>query len=233
MSVRSGLAVLAGRWRYRLLLGLLVAFLLMQPLLADRAFGEAAAAVHFLVICVATVAVTRSASVHPGLGVGLALVWLALFGLGRLGEGVLVTGGLLVGTLAVSGMLVWITLEALVREAKADGDALAGAVFGYLLLAVVWAQIYASILLWDPAAFAGPAERLGLPEMIYFSLVTITTLGYGDVLPVGRFARIVAGVEAAVGTLYIAVLIGRLVSAFRPARQHGGDSGDAAAARED
>ena len=52
-------------------------------------------------------------------------------------------------------------------------------------------------------------------ELLYFSLVTLTTLGYGDITPLGAVARIWSALEALVGTLYLAVLISRLVGIYR------------------
>jgi voltage-gated potassium channel len=51
--------------------------------------------------------------------------------------------------------------------------------------------------------------------LLYFSLVTLTTLGYGDLLPVTPFARIVAALEAVTGVLYIAITVARLVAAYQ------------------
>lgn len=85
-----------------------------------------------------------------------------------------------------------------------------GAVAAYLLLGLIWAAAYDLVLLGEPAAFRGlegDAQRL-----IYFSFVTLTTVGYGDVIPVHPTARSLAMLEALVGQLYPAVLIARVVS---------------------
>ena len=52
--------------------------------------------------------------------------------------------------------------------------------------------------------------------MLYFSLITVTTAGYGDITPVTPIAQISAGLEAALGTLYLAILIGRIVGQLAP-----------------
>ena len=57
-----------------------------------------------------------------------------------------------------------------------------------------------------------PAEGSGLAEWVYFSFVTLTTVGYGDIAPVTQGARSLAMLEALVGQLYPAVIIARLVS---------------------
>jgi voltage-gated potassium channel Kch len=57
--------------------------------------------------------------------------------------------------------------------------------------------------------------RVPRATLLYFSLVTLTTLGYGDLLPVTPFARIVAALEAVTGVLYIAITVARLVAAYQ------------------
>ena len=86
--------------------------------------------------------------------------------------------------------------------------------FGYFLLVVGWALFFDAMETWSPGAFALAADGDPFTELLYFSLVTITTLGYGDISPVAPFARISAGLEAATGTLYIAILIARIVGAL-------------------
>ena len=91
-----------------------------------------------------------------------------------------------------------------------------GAICVYLLAGLSWAYSYEILLLFDPAALHLPAgaalmnARSGLVR--YFSFVTLTTLGYGDVLPRSPFAQALATSEALFGQLYPAVMIARLVS---------------------
>src|SRR5262249_34101121 len=88
-----------------------------------------------------------------------------------------------------------------------------GAVAAYLLLGVIWAYAYSLVALLRPGAFSGPVSPADGPRAwFYFSFVTLTTVGYGDVLPVHPVARSLATLEAVVGSLYLAILIARLVS---------------------
>jgi hypothetical protein len=88
-----------------------------------------------------------------------------------------------------------------------------GAVAGYLMLGLSWALAYELVALLAPGAFSGgglgAAER---PSFIYFSFVTLTTVGYGDIAPVHPVARSLAVAEALTGQLYPAILLARLVS---------------------
>ncbi len=88
-----------------------------------------------------------------------------------------------------------------------------GAVAGYLMLGLSWALAYELVALLATGAFSGAglglAER---PNFIYFSFVTLTTVGYGDIAPVHPVARSLAVAEALTGQLYPAILLARLVS---------------------
>ena len=129
------------------------------------------------------------------------------------------TVALVVVTFLLGAFTVSRTLITLVTAPAAGADALAGAIFGYFFLMVVWALLFRALELWSPGAFTLAADGDPFTELLYFSLVTITTLGYGDISPVAPFARISAGLEATIGTLYIAILIARIIGAL--ARRRG------------
>lgn len=96
-------------------------------------------------------------------------------------------------------------------------DMLFGACCGYWLIAVFWSFLYMTIYLTDPASF-GFSEAVGAPAedhlfgvFVYFSFVTMTTLGYGDIVPISSAARTGAWLESVIGQLFIALLVARLV----------------------
>ena len=88
-----------------------------------------------------------------------------------------------------------------------------GALCIYLLLGVLWAALYGLVEVFEPSAFqlAGSQAKEPLEHSLYYSFVTLTTLGYGDMTPLHPVARTLAYLEAVVGQLYIAVLIAGLV----------------------
>jgi hypothetical protein len=87
----------------------------------------------------------------------------------------------------------------------------------YFLLGLTWFALYNLINLVQPGSFAEAGTPLtGIVHwstMMYFSLVTLTTLGYGDIVAVKPTARMIATLEAAAGVLYVAITVARLVSA--------------------
>ena len=96
-----------------------------------------------------------------------------------------------------------------------DGNKILGAICLYLLMGLIWAIIYTLIQLSFPGAF----QNIGnsdewftlLPNFIYFSFVTLTTLGFGDLLPIEPVARFLVYFEAIVGQFYLAILVASLV----------------------
>jgi len=90
---------------------------------------------------------------------------------------------------------------------------IAAAVAVYLMLGLIWARLYDAVELLAPGAFHTPAGEAVTPaSLVYFSFVTLSTLGYGDFAPVNIVARNLAVLEAITGQLYLVILISRLVS---------------------
>ena len=118
------------------------------------------------------------------------------------------------GTALLSVLLfLVVVLRQTLRAGKVTFHRIQGAVAAYLLLGVLWAYAYALVAQFDPAAFSGPISTADGPRaFFYFSFVTLATVGYGEVLPVHPVARSLAMLEAVTGTLYLAILIARLVS---------------------
>jgi len=101
-----------------------------------------------------------------------------------------------------------------------------GAVCVYLLLGVMWSLAYNVLEYLQPDSFKGLTELVSPvwnPDWIYFSFVTITTLGYGDITPLTQTARSLTVAEAIVGQFYIAVLVAGLVSAYISSKRDSND----------
>src|SRR5262249_7804438 len=114
-----------------------------------------------------------------------------------------------------------VLLRRIVESTNVTTDTLAGAVSVYLLMAVVWAIAFSLIETLHPGSFQigglpvgeeGAGRRPLTSRFLYLSLVTLTTVGYGDMLPMTAVARRFAVLEAVIGQLYLAVLISRLVA---------------------
>ena len=114
------------------------------------------------------------------------------------------------------------TLKQIAMATDISPNRLIGAVCVYLLLGVIWAVAYTMLEMISPGSFGGftPLQGRGWDsEWLYFSFVTMTTLGYGDILPISATARALAYMQAVFGQLYVAILVAGLVSALISSRQ--------------
>jgi uncharacterized membrane protein len=121
-------------------------------------------------------------------------------------------------------VLYVITIAHVLRYALQPGDVSAdkihGAIAGYILTAMLWTSIYVFVDHLKPGSFsingAGSDTHLMTPmDFLYFSFATLTTTGYGDIVPVSAHARSLAILEQLAGTFYIAILIARLTGLYQ------------------
>jgi len=109
------------------------------------------------------------------------------------------------------------TFKHIAMDTEISANRIVGAIAVYLLLGVLWAVAYTIVDLVWPGSFNGfdPGAGTGwASEWLYFSFVTMTTLGYGDIAPVSAIARVLAYMQAIFGQLYIAILVAGLVGAY-------------------
>jgi voltage-gated potassium channel Kch len=120
------------------------------------------------------------------------------------------------GDILTFSALTWVVAHAVYAPGRITLQRLQGAVVVYLNAATIFASAFSLIWELDPAAFAIPAAAADdlseLATMLYFSLTTLTTTGYGDIVPVDPFARSLANLEAVIGPFYLAITIARLVT---------------------
>ena len=114
------------------------------------------------------------------------------------------------------------TLRQVLFGTEMNANRMVGAVCVYLLLGVIWALAYSLVAFADPSPFSGvePYAKDGWDSTwIYFSFVTLTTLGYGDITPVSATARSLAYLQAITGQFYLALLVAGMVGAYTSNKQ--------------
>jgi hypothetical protein len=223
-----------GEWRFAALTGVIVAWMLLSPLLRDTWI------MHLLLqlVLLNTLVVTLWA--NPGwrrLKATVLVLWaVALAGsllsvlplpsswqaLGRAAE---ITTIMPVTAACALGIL-WFAF----RSRRLNVDGVFATVVAYLLIALVFAQAYLLLLAWDPDSLQLPTGPAGerapgslQADAIYFSVVTLATLGYGDILPRSDLARTLAIIEAVVGQFYIAVVVAVFVGMYASQPRGGSD----------
>lgn len=215
MSLVTAYLSLVNRWRWSLLLGLLIASFVLQALFDQTSFGRLA---FFTLYCLVFGGAIHAGRTRPLAARGAILLLLLALGL-HLGA-FLGVGGLdgpltAVALAIVVGALV-ATFAELAGNRESTADSLVGAIFGFFAIAAACALLFQQMEGIHPGSFRLPEGGDVDTQLLYFSLVTMTTVGYGDVTPATALAQISAALEAAAGTLYVAVLIGRIVGQFTP-----------------
>jgi hypothetical protein len=120
--------------------------------------------------------------------------------------------GLLLRMVGIAGITIAVG-QAVFRAQRVTRHQLLGAVVVYLNLAQLFMGAFIALDMRLPGAFANPVKAPMKPgELLYFSLTTLTSTGYGDIVPVHPLARSLANLEAVIGQLFLAILLARLVS---------------------
>lgn len=123
--------------------------------------------------------------------------------------------------IAFFGFTIYRILRFILETAHVDLDVLSAGIVVYLMLGMVWADAYILLAQLDFNAFgfslADHSEsRMNGFNAFYFSFSALTTVGFGDITPLSKVARTLAVMEAVTGTLYLAILISRLVGMYSP-----------------
>jgi voltage-gated potassium channel len=121
------------------------------------------------------------------------------------------------------GFVVVQLLRFIVYAPRVDSEVLYAAIAGYLLSAFAWSLAYALLDRLDPNSFVFTLGLKSGQSMngftgLYFSFITLSTVGYGDIIPVSKVARMLAMVEAIFGMFYVSLLIARLVALYSSKR---------------
>jgi hypothetical protein len=120
------------------------------------------------------------------------------------------------GEILAFSALTWVVAHAVYAPGRITFRRLQGAAVIYLNLATIFASAYGLIWELSPGAFVNLVTPAGDPQevatMLYFSLTTLTTTGYGDIVAVDPFARSLANLESVLGQFFLAITITRLVT---------------------
>jgi hypothetical protein len=121
-----------------------------------------------------------------------------------------------VSTVLFFGILTWLVMHHVFKEGPVNFYRIQAAIVIYIIMGIIWATLYDLIYNLDPTSFDFiPKRELSehtFTEFLYFSFVTISTLGYGDVVPLGGIARSLVIFQGMFGMLYPVVMIARLVT---------------------
>ncbi len=156
----------------------------------------------------------------------VALMGLALFIINLLNENDTLPA------LPVVNLVIWLAFfvaaaafaaRQVLLSGRVNSNTLVGSMAIYLLLGLIWATLYLIVLEFIPSAFNGIEYRHwaeNFSTAIYFSYVTLTSLGYGDITPASEVSRTLAYCESICGTFYLAIVVASLIGARAGRGQH-------------
>ena len=117
--------------------------------------------------------------------------------------------------------IILVLMRYIFTAEQVTADIIYAACAVYFLLSFFFVPVYGMLEAAIPGSFVD--NTLGTPvhwqQFVYYSLVTLSTAGYGDILPANIWARMLAGLEATIGVLYVAILVARLVSLYEVRRR--------------
>lgn len=213
------------KWRYLALLAALSALLILnplaRPLVALQSFFDV-----LLLVVVLLLAVSLAGDKYWRLAACLLLIATAVMFLADLAFAVSARFPTETAAYGLASLFFVAaagrTIASIFTSQQLSLDSIFGAICGYVLLGVAWGLVYAMLYNANLESFQlSEATRAQLEQgddrrhiFIYYSFVTLTTVGYGDVSPLSIQARTLAWLEAVIGQLYLAVLIAGLVGAW-------------------
>ncbi|MCH2171977.1 potassium channel family protein [Myxococcota bacterium] len=220
-----------GRYRYAYLLATLALLIVARPFLPDLGRGLV---IGMLILSLMTAAITSSTNrsqVWFGLGLVCVILVTSISPLqsGRLNLAIL-SPALGVAYWALIAFLI--LRKIFIHTQRVSVDTINGAICVYLILGIAWAQAYVILETLVPGSFSPSYDLVGsrarelghvreLDGFIGFSFITLTTLGYGNVVPLTLKAEALTIAEAITGQLYLAVLLARLVAMEISSRRDG------------
>jgi voltage-gated potassium channel len=150
-------------------------------------------------------------------GLALALLTVTFTAIDIFFDSIVIELGLNAAVLLFSVSSAVIATQHVFSGTKVDRNLLFGAMCVYLLMGLIWAILYGLIFQFLPGSFNGIQGIDGkapMDSLLYFSFVTLASLGYGDITPVAPLARTLAYLEVIAGQLYIAIMLAGLVGLF-------------------
>ena len=204
------------RLKYTAVFFSLCAFLFLLPV-ASSVFSEEVMTwvgrVFVVIIFMGASALTGKYRIFLG-ALGVLILGSSLTVLGVHGSNMVGPLYWLIALFMVFGVITWVTVRNIISTKVVRADTVMGALIGFLLLGICFAALHSILAYVSPGSIKG---LVILPEKpmqhvsFYYSFVTLTTLGYGDIVPISPAARALAYLEALFGQVYIAVFVARFV----------------------
>jgi len=208
----------AGRFFW--LLGAMIASLVVVTLTPPGVIGRWESAIPLLAILIAGSYAARGGTKGLAISIGLNVILAIAVTLAAIIDSPAAQFAVMVLLLICLLFNLKMTLSFVLSGGGVEPDHIYGAICSYVLIGMCFATVYTLQAMTIPGAISGvpmgPGDR-PFEDLFYFSITTLSTVGYGDIVPVHRSARAMCNVEMLVGTFYVAILVARLAGLYPPA----------------
>lgn len=168
--------------------------------------------------------VTSESRVHIAISVTIGIVWLIAAVMYSLDPANFLKVQITYAILLIFHInIIWTLMRYIFTADKVTADVIYAACAVYFLLSFFFVPIYGMLESALPGSYIDntTGNPVSWQQFVYFSLITLSTAGYGDILPANMWARMLAGIEVTIGVLYVAILVARLVSLYDIQRKEG------------
>jgi voltage-gated potassium channel len=203
--------------RFLVLIGLITGLLVIVPILNRFIAARMVLDLFLTAIAISMVYAVSSRKRNVIVGSLLAILMLSSMWLQYFHQNKTVAAAGMIAGILFMGVVIANFLTFMFKAKEVTRELIYASLLLYLLAALMWAFIYTFLALIEPASFNIPHGngRNGLLVFQYYSFVTISTLGYGDITPVTEVAKAFSALEAITGQLYLVVVVAWLVGTYR------------------
>jgi Ion channel len=203
----------------RLLIGILAAFLLTISIPVEVIGAPVRVAILAILLLLTLRTHRRSGALgRPALIVGAALT-VATLAADAFGSDRTLTLVSQTATAALVVMSILVLARTLMNAGTTSGATVNGVLCIYLLIAMFFGSMDVLLATLTSHYVHGASTPVNTSQMLYFSVITLTTVGYGDISPANSLAEGVAAIEALIGQLYLVSVVAVVVSRYRPTRR--------------
>jgi hypothetical protein len=202
--------------RLKYILISLILLVALYPMIERGGLSSRILNLFLTMVLIATIYVTSSGGRRLTIALFIGIPWMLAGWTNTLFQNTWTMATFSILLIAFSGYAAYAILTFVLSAEKVTSDMIYGAVSIYLLLGLAWVGGFSFLETLQPGSFAAgglshPDTVIETTDFIYYSYVTLTTLGYGDIVPLTARARSLAILEAITGVLFSGVLIARLV----------------------
>jgi voltage-gated potassium channel len=205
------------KYRSELLTFALVAQLLVSPIADKNPHVGGIFAVFVLIVLLAGAGYSENRKRDRILLISLTSVWITMRLCEALDDGCQIFARLApVSGLLLSCVVLWVILDRFGTIPNVTASFISETFLGYLVIAIAFSQLYSILnrILENPFNQVVPPWKAS--TLLYFSMITLSSVGYGGIAPVNPYLRLIAALESMIGIFYVAVIVARLVSSYRP-----------------